>query len=487
MKRFFGLVSICVVASGAAAHAATSYTVTVSEPQPTTVHVAGRFELESDTIGMYVTSSPQLEDGQAALVRNLMVRDAGGETVGYEYEGGGDWRLTGAAAGQTVAIEYDIALEHGDYGWGPGIDEVAYRQDDGLFFTGFSLFVVPGMASTEGVAVRFELPAGWRASTPWAGGEMGAGTYKAAGMMDLLRNCLFLGTHLEETVSLEGFTFVLALGGELKGKKQLFVEAMAPLLPAYVEMFGGMPLASRYLVVINSWDRSDGGAFLGSYSMLIRGEVSRGSAVVWGHGIAHELAHFWNGHAIAPLSESEEEWFKEGFTDYLTIIQLSRTGLDPWSVTSRKLENMARRYILAKRLMGIEDSMRAAGADKHRKRFLVYGGGALAAFAIDVRIRQATDNARGLDDLMGAMFREFGATGNRYGFEDVVRLASEVSGSSQKEFFDRYVDGTEYLDIGPYFDAIGIRLTTMMDEFYLSDREDAAPAQRAIAASIFGR
>ena len=131
--------------------------------------------------------------------------------------------------------------------------------------------------------------------------------------------------------------------------------------------------------------------------------------------------------------------------------------------------------------------MRAAGADKHRKRFLVYGGGALAAFAIDVRIRQATDNARGLDDLMGAMFREFGATGNRYGFEDVVRLASEVSGSSQKEFFDRYVDGTEYLDIGPYFDAIGIRLTTMMDEFYLSDREDAAPAQRAIAASIFGR
>ncbi len=131
--------------------------------------------------------------------------------------------------------------------------------------------------------------------------------------------------------------------------------------------------------------------------------------------------------------------------------------------------------------------MRAAGADKHKKRFLVYGGGALVAFALDVRIRQATDNEAGLDELMHAMYEEFGATGDRYDFLDVVRLAGEVSGASQAEFFDRYVDGTDFLDIGPTFDAIGLRLTTMMDEFYISERADATPVQRAMAASIFGR
>lgn len=504
MKSFLRIVSTLILAGSAAAHASTSYAVTVANDKPTTIHVAGTFALVSDTIGMYVTSSPQLEDGQAGLVRNLVARDSEGALIDTEYAGKGDWRLVNAVAGQVVEIEYDIALVHGDYDWGPGIDEVAYRQDDGLFFTGFSLFVVPGYESSELVTVSFDLPEGWRASTPWLGvdagdvggngdsGDSGDQTFRAAGMMDLVRNCLFLGTHLEETVSLEDFTFVLALGGEFKAQKQLFVDAMAPLLPAYVEMFGGMPNASRYLVVINPGSRSDGGAFPGSYSMLIKGEVTRESAAVWGHGIAHELAHFWNGHTIAPASGHEEEWFKEGFTDYLTIVHLARSGLDPWQVTSRKLENMARRYIVAKRLMGIEDSMRAAGADKHKKRFLVYGGGALVAFALDVRIREATDNTAGLDDLMKAMYSEFGgvessgARGRRYTFEDVVRLAGEVSGESQKAFFQSYVDGTEYLDVVPVFDAIGLRLTTMMDEFYLSERESATPAQKAMAVSIFG-
>ena len=131
--------------------------------------------------------------------------------------------------------------------------------------------------------------------------------------------------------------------------------------------------------------------------------------------------------------------------------------------------------------------MRAAGADKHEKRFLVYGGGSLVAFALDVRIREATDNEAGLDELMRAMYEEFGATGDRYDFLDVVRLAGEVSGGNQEEFFSRYVDGTDFLDIGPTFDAIGLRLTTMMDEFYISEREEATAAERAMTASIFGR
>ena len=48
-----------------------SYTVTVLRNEPQNVHVAGTFALESSMIGMYLTSSPQLEDGQAALIRNL--------------------------------------------------------------------------------------------------------------------------------------------------------------------------------------------------------------------------------------------------------------------------------------------------------------------------------------------------------------------------------------------------------------------------------
>ncbi len=477
--------TIMLMLTATTAFANTSYTVRVPE-EPKSIHVSGSFEVSSNTIGMYITRSPQLAGGQADLVRDLVVT-SGGKRVNCEYVDTGDWRLDGVTEGQRIEIEYDILTEHDKYSWGPGIDEVAYRQDDGLFSTGFSLFIVGGLDSDGPIDVRFELPPGWRASTPWAVDASNNNLYHPGDMMALLRNCLFMGTHMEESIEIGDFTLVLAIGGELKAHKQMFVDSMAPLLPAYVRTFGGMPSASRYLAVINAGARSDGGAFPGSYSMLISGEVNETSSAVWGHGIAHELMHFWNGHTLIPANISDEEWFKEGFTDYLTLIHLSRSGLDRREITYRKLENLARRYLIARRLMGSTDSMRAAGAHKHQNRFLVYGGGALVAFALDVRIREASGNEAGLDDMMSAMYKEFGSPGERYTFEDIVRIAGEVSGEDQSDFFARFVDGTEFLDAGPYFDTIGMQLTTFVDEFYLSVRKDATAEQIAMASGIFGR
>jgi predicted metalloprotease with PDZ domain len=479
--------AVLLMLTASTAFANTIYTVRVPE-DPKSVHVSGSFVATSPTIGMYITRSPQLAGGQADLVRDL-VATSGGKAITCEYVEGGDWRLDGVSEGARVDIEYNILTEHDQYSWGPGIDEVAYRQDDGLFFTGFSLLIVGGMDSDESIDVRFELPSGWHVSTPWEADASDKNLYHPRDMMDLLRNCMFMGTHLEESIEIDDFTFVLAIGGDFKRDKQMFVDAMTPLLPAYVEMFGGMPSASRYLAVINPGRRSDGGAFPGSYSMLISGELNEASSAVWGHGIAHELMHFWNGHTLKPANPSDEEWFKEGFTDYLTLIQLSRSGLDRPEITYRKLENLARRYIIAKRLMGATDSMRAAGAQKHQNRFLVYGGGALVAFALDVRIREASGNEAGLDDMMKAMYTEFGLPDpeKRYTFEDIVRIASEVSGEDQSDFFARFVDGTEYLDVGPYFDTIGMQMTTFVDEFYLAVRESATARQDAMSRGILGR
>ena len=221
--------------------------------------------------------------------------------------------------------------------------------------------------------------------------------------------------------------------------------------------------------------------------MLISGEVNKESSAVWGHGIAHELMHFWNGHTLVPANNSDEEWFKEGFTDYLTLIHLSRSGLDRREITYRKLENLARRYVIAKALMGSTDSMRAAGAQKHQNRFLVYGGGALVGFVLDVRIREASGNKAGLDDMMAAMYDEFGTSSEQYTLEDIVRIASAVSGADQSDFFAQYVDGTEFLDVGPYFDTIGMQLATFVDEFYLSVQDGATAEQSAMAVGILGR
>jgi predicted metalloprotease with PDZ domain len=261
---------------------------------------------------------------------------------------------------------------------------------------------------------------------------------------------------------------------------------MAPVLPAAKSAFGGMPKENDYLVVFNRGSRSDGGAFAASYSMLIKGKVNQSSSVIWGHGVAHEVVHFWNGHSMKPASQ-DEEWLKEGFTDYFTILVRSRTGLDDPERVYRKVENCMRRYVLAKMMMGSPSTLQEAGHNKHQERMLVYGGGTLMGLALDIRIREATHNDRGIDEFLAAMFEEFGDGERKYILDDVIRIAGEVSGENQSQFFADYVAGHEFLDLAPYLEAVGLQLDTMVDEFYLSVSPETTLEQTAMRVAMFGR
>ena len=462
------------------------YEVRVPGPDSDVVEVQATFVLESDVIGMVVHSSAELPNGEADLLEQLEVRDERGQALEVESLGYGDWRVTNGSQGMAVQLSYRIRLEHDRYSWGPGIDEVAYRNDDGLFFTGGSLFVLPDAALPGGARVHFDLPTGWTEALPWAIDPSNGDAIVPDGN-GLLRNCFFLGTPRVEEVTLGDFAFVLVMTEGLKDKKALFVDAMRPILPEAKNIFGGMPKANRYLVVLSPSERTDGGAFANSYSMLLQGTVNQASSVVWAHGIAHELLHFWNGHTLVPATPTDEEWFKEGFTDYYTILLRSRLGMEPRETTFRKMEGCLRRYVLSKMLLGIEGSLREAGRDKHRNRMFVYGGGTLVAFTLDVRIREATENRHGLDDVMKQLYEQFALAGRTYEFADIVRVASEVSGTDQSAFLSEFVDGTGFLDAAPYFESAGLQLDSFADEFYVSDAPNAGTEQAAIREAIFGK
>jgi predicted metalloprotease with PDZ domain len=137
-------------------------------------------------------------------------------------------------------------------------------------------------------------------------------------------------------------------------------------------------------------------------------------------------------------------------------------------------------------LMGQSDSMRDAGADKHNKRFLVYAGGSLVAFVLDVQIREATNNKKSLDTMMAAMYDEFGTPDSRYVYEDIVRVASEVSGKDLSGFFDRYVSGSDFLDATPFIETAGLRLDQSIDEFYITLADAPSKQQAAIRKGMLG-
>lgn len=439
---------------------------------------------QSDMLSMYnVMAVPGLANGQASLVEGLRVTDAKGAALALKDLGGGDF---GIAGGQRIRLSYAVRLEHDKYPWPAGMEEVSYRTDEGLMATGAALFFADGDAPVQApIEVDFDLPRGWQAKTPWA--RAGDGDrFRVDSRRELVSNALFLGTAHTESFDAGGVELTLVLGKRYRKSAPLFVDLLRTQLASYAELFGGPPLSKRYLIVINENASGDGGAFASSFSQFVQGDADERNRVIWGYVMAHELLHFWNGLSIVP-TDSREEWFKEGVTDYLTIVTLARNGWLDGELLSKRLENVPRRYLIARYAQGLRMSVRDAGKDKQPNRQLVYGGGSLAALALDVALRERSGDKVGLPDFMRALHAEFGKPGKTYALADLERIARDLTGSDFSAFFAEVVGSESYFDIRPSYAALGLRMDSFVEEMFIDNEQLATPAQRARFEAIFGR
>lgn len=439
---------------------------------------------QSDTLSMYnVMQVPGLPNGQASLVEGLRATDAKGNSLPLEDLGEGDY---GIAGGQRIRVAYTVRLEHDNHPWPAGMEEVSYRTDEGLMATGASLFFADGDAPVQApIEVDFDLPRGWQARTPWTNAGEGD-RFRVDSRRELLSNALFLGTAHSESFDAGGVELTLVLGKRYRKSAPLFVDLLRTQLASYAELFGGPPLSKRYLVIINEHESGDGGAFASSFSQFIQGDADERNRVIWGYVMAHELLHFWNGLSLVP-TDSREEWFKEGVTDYLTIVTLARNGWLDEDLLFKRLENVPRRYLIARFAQGLRMSVRDAGKDKQPNRQLVYGGGSLAALALDVALRERSGEKVGLPEFMRALHAEFGRPGKTYGLQDLERIARSLTGSDFSGFFAETVGSESYFDIRPSYAALGLRMDSFVEEMFISREPGASPAQRARFEAVFGR
>ena len=440
--------------------------------------------LSGNLLSMFnVAPVPGLPNGTADLIEALEVEGADGALLPVESLGQGDFELP---RGGRVKVRYRVRLEHDRYAWPAGAEEVAYPTDEGWMATGATLLLADGGDAIVGpIEVAVSLPAGWRAVTPWPAAASGAG-FAPASRRELLSNALFFGTAATERVAAGGVELTLLLGRRYRGSAALFADLLRSQLATYRELFGADPQARRFLVVVNEGASGDGGAFASSFSQLIAGDADEASRLIWGYTMAHELLHFWNGLSLVP-ADSREEWFKEGATDYLTIATLARNGWIDEATARRRLENAVLRVLLARRMQGLEMSVREAGERKQEHRLLVYGGGCLAAMALDVELRRASGDRAGLPELVARLFAGYAQPGARYELADIVRAAREVAGADVAPLLERAVGSGEPFDIVPYLAGLGLRLDTFAEEVYIRPEARAAAADRARFAAVFGK
>lgn len=194
---------------------------------------------------MITHPSEKNPDGEAKFLKNLIVKNSKGKQEKINYLGEGTWEIQSATTG-NYTIEYDILLEHGTENWDHcgGYDEEAYKTSEGLFFTGYSLFVVPDvplLADIKDVSLDFTLPKNWKVSNSWIKTSQPNHFDINNDVRFLLNNCIFVGNHYEKEIKIGDFELLFALGYSVKANENDFIELMKPIIESTTKVFGGSP------------------------------------------------------------------------------------------------------------------------------------------------------------------------------------------------------------------------------------------------------
>jgi predicted metalloprotease with PDZ domain len=329
----------------------------------------------------------------------------------------------------------------------------------------------------EDVSVSFrDVPREWRVESSLLGAATNSTSSRplTASTYDALADApVELGSFSEFVISGITPSIRVAIHGE--GWKQADVENTLRRICAYeIGLMGGTPF-DRYLFIyhIGKAAMGAGGGMEHANSTAINiSSVEQIAGVS-----AHEFFHLWNVKrlrpaSLEPIDYTREQytrglWFAEGVTSTYGRYAQLRSGLwsnqDFYSDLGQQISELESRP--ANRWQSAEQSSLDTWLDKYDyyngPEFSVsyYTKGQVLGVLLDILIRDRTDNARSLDDVLRRMNEEFAKKGKPYRDSLDVRLTvEEIVGSSFEEFFRQYVAQAEPFPYESIFAKAGILL-----------------------------
>jgi predicted metalloprotease with PDZ domain len=372
----------------------------------------------------------------------------------------------------------------------------AWLDPQGGFFNGVCLFLqVEGQTSRPSV-VHVEPPVplaggpAWRLVTTLerlTGTRYDFGAFRASNYDDLIDHPFTLGRFQTAEFDTAGVPHGLVVSGAPRADLDRLCRDLRRVCRWHGELFG-LPLpADRYVFMIRALPDGYGGLeHRHSTALVCRPDDLPDATTPAGDegyrrflGLAsHEYFHLWLVRRIRPAAfvaadlgreaYTRQLWLFEGVTSYYDDLALVRTGL---VTRPAYLEMLGRSLTQLYRTPGrreqtLEDSsfdtwIKFYRPDENSPNATVsyYLKGSLVALALDLEIRAKTDSARSLDDVLRALWREYGAPGSaglpEGGFE---RLAEEVTGVELTDFFRQNLRGTVDPPLGVLLAQFGVRL-----------------------------
>lgn len=377
---------------------------------------------------------------------------------------------------KTIRVSYalDLPKLHQPSGEGPFpmiyASLSSYLEEDWGLIEGSSFIYSKELLDNEFI-IDFELPADWKIATALE--EIDENRFKVNDFRELLSMYVLIGKFNTVYGGVGNIPIEVAVVSNVKDLDiNPYLERTESAIEQYVEIFGGAPFEKYVLAIIN---------LRGERHVHFGGFGKPGGALlicepIWPIGptspawnlIGHEIFHSWdglgNGGALGPKEfdlfdfqsyfECPSIWFVEGFTVYYEELTSVKLG---YCTETNFYQAIASSW-------GCYESSQTpfATGSFDPSVFLNKYCADLIAFLLDLKIRDLTDNERSLDDVMRAMYEEYGNKKEGYSPGAILETVNEVSGADFGEFFERYVYGHE--EIGPEIDqvtkeVIGITIT----------------------------
>jgi predicted metalloprotease with PDZ domain len=469
------------------------YDVSITDPAAHLFHVEAAFPAGNvDTLRVSLPAwSPGNYEIQnyARYVRHFAARDAAGHVLFWDRADKDTWRVvTGRSATVTVAFDYladtiDLSIAR-------------LREDFGQFL-GTNLFLFEEGRLDRPAEVRFALPAGWRVATALA--SAGGGVYTALDYHQLADAETFVGHFSLDSLEAGGHWIRLALWPVTDYTPPVAASlraSIAKIAPVQDQLMGGAPydVYTVFFTVIHEPINFGGGLehAASQYDIMPAGpdfaDANGGLGSFINPLLAHEFFHLWNVKRIRPATmwpydyHAEQYtpllWWSEGVTDYYADLTNWRAGIWADSQFVGNVRENMRQVNSAPEAWSEEDGSLATWINEVyvNSSQLYYPKGSLTGLLLDISIRDATNNAHSLDEVMRALYTRDYKAGKGFTTADLVALLKEFGMPDADGFYRRYINGREPLPYAEVFRKAGLEMRSITAP-YLGVSTDAGAVQ----------
>jgi predicted metalloprotease with PDZ domain len=451
------------------------------------VEIAG--EIEDFELPSWIPGSYLLREYAQHVVR-AEAFGSRGESIEVEKIAHNVWRCKAHSRSVTLRLVI-YALDESVRG--------AWFDAQRAWFNGPCLFVRARNQPDTAVRLILEVPGvpldKWQVASAMAAVAVdarGFGEYRAADYDELLDHPFVIGDIDRVEFEAGGVPHSLVVLGRHDGDLERVAEDLRRLCGEQIAFFGALPPFEHYFFLCLIVADGYGGLEHRCSSVLmfdrttLPGAQARGMTKSYQRMLSlasHEYFHTWHVKrskpaAFTPYRLSERNltrllWVFEGITSYYQDRFLLRCGLIDEQAYLERLSELISGVLrvpgrqvqsLSESSFDAWDKLYKPNANSPNAGVSYYSKGALVALALDLEIRRRHDSRIALDDVVLALWREFGARNIGLPEDGFERLAKRLAGEELTEFFDRTIRGTSDLPLVELFADLAIDLVPVESE-----------------------